>query len=203
MGEPVATVPRRDPISRSPRDAHEVGACSWRVLADVLLLKSPAWLDGVEVVRVRRQVEQANAEVLAPRFHARVVVGLQVVEHENVAALQPRQQRVNEPGDEAVLVRCGEHGAHQHPVSRIAPSRVRFFPQFIGVRSTNSWPLFTQAWLLVIDAFRPDSSMKTSRSGGTHESLERFSLQHDVRAQLLERSQSFFSPRTQPDTGLA
>ena len=54
-----------------------------------------------------------------------------------------------------------------HPESRIAPVRVRLPPQFIGVRSTYSWPFFTQAWVRVIERFSPDSSIKTSLPAGT------------------------------------
>ena len=54
-----------------------------------------------------------------------------------------------------------------HPDRRIAPSKVRFLPQFIGIRSTSSSPRFTHAWLRLIITFIPDSSRNTSRSTGT------------------------------------
>ena len=53
------------------------------------------------------------------------------------------------------------------PERRMAPIKVRFLPQFMGVRSTYSSPFFTHAWERVIERLSPDSSRNTSFSTGT------------------------------------
>ena len=92
-----------------------------------------------------------------------------------------------------------------HPLRRMAPSIVKFGPQFIGVRSMYSVPFLTQAWLRVMARFSPASSMKTSRSTG----IERTSRQKASRfATTSGRSCSsgrtrFFSPRSLRDAARA
>lgn len=76
----------RDPVAGSSSNAHKLGAGSRGVLTDVLLLVTPARLDGVEVVGVRGQVQESNAEVLAPELDPRALVRDQVVHHKDVAA---------------------------------------------------------------------------------------------------------------------
>ena len=81
----------------------------------MLFLEGPAGLNRVEVGRVCRQVQQADTASAAPRRHARVMMGPQVVHDHHVAGLQPRQQVGGEPRDEPLGVGGGKHGPQHHP----------------------------------------------------------------------------------------
>jgi hypothetical protein len=50
MSEPLTTVPRRAAVASSPGDAEQGGAVARGVTTDILLLKRPARLDGIEVL---------------------------------------------------------------------------------------------------------------------------------------------------------
>src|SRR5579863_5028461 len=73
--------------------------------ANVLFLKDPAGLNGVEVRGVGWLVNHTYASCSAGGNDAGIVVGVQVVHHQDVVPLQFRQQLLREPCDEAVRVR--------------------------------------------------------------------------------------------------
>lgn len=85
-----------------------------------------------------------------------------------------------------------------HPDRRIAPSKVRFLPQFIGIRSTSSSPRFTHAWLRLIITFIPDSSRNTSRSTGIRRIRRRNCARFTTTSgrRLSSGRRRFFSQRT-------
>ena len=91
------------------------GRIAGREAANLLLLQRPAGLDRVEVVRVGRQIEHANASSSAERSNTRVVVSREVVEDEHVSAPQLREQLLGEPLDEPLLVRAREHRGQENP----------------------------------------------------------------------------------------
>src|SRR6267143_2556182 len=168
MGEPLATMARCNAKARAASHAAKSDRISRSVPADLLLLQDPARLDRIEVMRVRREVDDADAAGRADSDDPLVVMRREIVEQQDVTPLELGEQLLGEPIDEALLVRAGKHrGEDDQPVSRIAPSSVRFLPQFMGVRSMYSHPFFTQAWLRVIETLSPDSSRKTSRLDDT------------------------------------
>ena len=103
MGEPLSNVSRADLVPGTTCDADKVGRSSWGVLPNVLLLKRPA--DGVEVMRVGREVDEPDSEARAPVLHAGVLVRAEVVEQQDVSAAQTGQELGNEPRHEPVLIR--------------------------------------------------------------------------------------------------
>lgn len=115
MSEPIETMAFSNAMSGAARDTAEVIWMAGRDAADMLLLKRPPRLNGIEVWRVRRQIDDADASRSAGRTHPWVVVGGQVVHHDDVAWPQLRQQASLQPPDEAVLVGGGEHGGEHHP----------------------------------------------------------------------------------------
>lgn len=202
MSEPVATMLLRDAVSSTTRDAAKDIGMARRNPTDVLLLQRPAGLDRVEVGRVRRQIDDANAACSAGRLDPRIVMGLEVVHDDDVAVSELWQQLVLHPRNEAVLVRGCEHTREHHPpVRRIAPSNVRFLPQFIGIRSMSSSPRFTHAWLRLIDTFIPDSSRNTSRSIGTRRIFLRYAARLTTTSgrRLSSGRRRFFLQRNRAD----
>jgi hypothetical protein len=115
MSEPIATMAFSNAMSGPARETPEVIWMARRDAADVLLLKRPPRFNGIEVRRVRRQIDDADASRSAGGPHAWIVVGGQVVHHDDIAWPQLRQQVSLQPPDEAVLVGGGEHGREHHP----------------------------------------------------------------------------------------
>src|SRR5207244_5352958 len=99
MREPLATMPWGNSKASPPRDASQRDGIARSVAADLLLLEAPARLDRVEVVRIRRQVDDADARGCAERVHSLVVVCRKVVEDEDVAPLEPWEQLLRQPVD--------------------------------------------------------------------------------------------------------
>ena len=61
MSERLSAMAWLDALASSPGDSEKGVPGSRSVAADVLLLKTPAEFDGVEVVRVGRKIEDADA----------------------------------------------------------------------------------------------------------------------------------------------
>ena len=118
MREPAATVPRCNSVPRPLGNPKQNLLRPRGVLSHVLLLKAPTWLDRVEVVRIGRQVHDAHSVCGAERHDAIVVMGLQVVEHQDVASIQSPQELAAKPVHESLSVRGLEHGAHQDPAGQ-------------------------------------------------------------------------------------
>jgi hypothetical protein len=69
---------------------------------------------------------------------ARVVLRREVVEHKEVTAFEPRSSlSASHSTKRALLVRANIVESSTQPVSRIAPSSVRFLPQCID--ATEQW----------------------------------------------------------------
>ena len=118
ISKPLAAMPRGNAKARSASDAAKSERVAWSVAADLLLLEAPARLDRVEVVRVRRKVDDAHAGVGAERDDALIVMCREVVEDEDVAALEPWEQLPRQPRDEAFLAGAGENGGEQDPAGQ-------------------------------------------------------------------------------------
>ena len=90
MAEPVPAVTLGNAISSASGYAPQSFGLSRSVSPDVLLLKRPSGFDGVEVWRVRREVEDANAVGSTEACDSAVVVRLQVIHHQDVTSFQLR-----------------------------------------------------------------------------------------------------------------
>src|SRR5919201_3786980 len=115
MREPLATMARGDSKAGPPSDSPERDGSTRSVSTDLLFLKGPAQLDGIEVVRVRRKVHNADAVLGAERHDPAIVVRCEVVEDNDVTGREPWQELLLEPVDEALLVGCPKHGGEHHP----------------------------------------------------------------------------------------
>src|SRR4051812_44981104 len=104
MCEPVATVPLRNAMPSSASDASKLVWLPRSDTANVLLLQRPARLDRIQVGRVRRQIDDANAASGAGRTNPPVVVRREIVHHDDIPAAQPWQQLRLQPCHEPVLV---------------------------------------------------------------------------------------------------
>src|SRR5262245_38645826 len=100
MGEPLTAMPSRNAEAGTSCDPAQGSRIARSEPADLLFLQRPAGLDRVEVVRVGRQVEDANGAAGAERSDTWVVVGREVVEDEHVATAQLGKQVPREPLDE-------------------------------------------------------------------------------------------------------
>ena len=91
--------------------------------SEVLLLHSPAGLDGIEVGRIRRQVHDTDTVCPAGGCDPGVMVRGQIVHHDNVARREAREQLGLEPRDEAGPVRGLEHRGEDDPTRQ--PDRAK------------------------------------------------------------------------------
>jgi hypothetical protein len=103
-------------IARPSGYATESNGIAWSVFANELLLYPPPRLDGIEVRGIGRQVDNADAFCRAGRDDARVVVSWEIVEDQDIASAQLRQQGRFQPVDEAVLVDRLERAAERDPL---------------------------------------------------------------------------------------
>src|SRR5260370_33837009 len=87
------------------------------MLADVLLLQGPPRLDGIEVRRVRRLIEETYAARDARRFDPRVVMRAEVIHDEDVAASEPWEKLLLEPSYEAITIGGLPLSNEDHPTS--------------------------------------------------------------------------------------
>src|SRR5713101_2852264 len=97
MGEPLATMARCNAKARAASDAAKSDRISRSVPADLLLLQAPARLDRIEVMRVRREVDDADAAGRAESDDALVVMRGEIVEQQDVAPLELWEQLLGEP----------------------------------------------------------------------------------------------------------
>src|SRR5712692_2321043 len=90
MGEPLATMARCNAKARAASDAAKSDRISRSVPADLLLLQAPARLDRIEVMRVRREVDDADAAGRAESDDPLVVMRREIVEksEEHTSELQ-------------------------------------------------------------------------------------------------------------------
>ena len=95
-----------------------LGSCFCR--AELLLELRPCFLDGIEVRRVRRQVEQFGSCRLDPFADAGHFMRAEVVHHDHVSGLEGRAEHVVEVGQEDFGIRGRfhrhrrDHAVHAH-----------------------------------------------------------------------------------------
>src|SRR5262245_39022497 len=96
-------MPLRDPVPSSPSNSAQSIAIAWSDSPNVLLLQRPRRFDRIEVGRVRRKVANLDAAKGTLRSYASVVMSSEVVQDDDVPALELRKQFRCEPRDEPVL----------------------------------------------------------------------------------------------------
>jgi hypothetical protein len=99
-------------MSRALRRASKRRTGPWRDRADALLDQGPRGLDGIEVVRIRRQKSQRGSRLFDQGLDRRRFVSGEVVQDHDVAAPQLPHQVPTHPRDKADRIhgapRCGE-----------------------------------------------------------------------------------------------
>jgi len=166
MGEPVPTMPWTDDVSRTLRRASQRRSGPRRDGADALFDQRPRGLDGIEVVRVRREKPERRPGLLDQVPHGRRFVRGEIVQDHDVTAPQMSHQVTTDPRDKATRFMAPHAVASVSQRSmRMAPTSVRLSPQLIGRGSTSTAPRGSQACDRPIARFAPDSSRKTRRRG--------------------------------------
>lgn len=108
-------MPLRDAVASTTRHASKVIGRPRSVTTDVLFLKRPSGLDGVQIRRVRRLIKNAYAVLATNRSDARVVMGPEVVHHDHIPTPELGKQLATQPINESVSVGRREHRAQHHP----------------------------------------------------------------------------------------
>jgi len=103
MGKPLTAVMRTDDVACRAGDASQREGRPWGVGPDALLDESPGRLDGIEIVRVGRQVAHGGAPLFDQRADFRGFVRLQIVEQDDITRTQARPEAAAHPLDEARL----------------------------------------------------------------------------------------------------
>ena len=94
---------------------------------------SPGFLDGVEVGRVRRQVQHVGATLLKPFSHPGYLVRAEIIHDHNVARTQLRAEHLVEVGEEDVGIggRLDGHGC-DHAAEAHGPKNGQDLPVTAG-----------------------------------------------------------------------
>src|SRR5262245_42268131 len=117
MGEILTTVIRRHRVAAGAGNASQGRSGPWRALTNVAFHETPCRLDRIEVVRVRGQSFEHGAALLNEEVDFRSLVCREVVEHDDIAASQPRRQSATNPLDEADLIHGVPLRAEHDPTS--------------------------------------------------------------------------------------
>jgi hypothetical protein len=88
---------------------------AWRDGFDVLFCQSPTRFDRIEIWRVRRQIFDASIRSFDQRDDATIVMGLRVVENDDVTEPELWNEAVANPLNESITVRGFEDGAKRDP----------------------------------------------------------------------------------------
>lgn len=195
MDEPVAGMAGGDAKASALSNAPERDRMTGAVLTDVLLLQCPSGLDRVEIGRVRGEIDDPDAALLAGRNDSGVVMRRKIVEDDHVARCEPREQLPLQPTDEAMPVGRLEHRRQHHPAGQ---------PDGAEEGQVGA-PIHRHALDVLAPAFhpsvRPTHREIEARFVEKHELLdrdaqdattERPSLPYDVRPQALQGPLPFF-----------
>ena len=88
---------RTNDVTCCARNLPQGSSRAGRVLADTFLDQSPRRLDGIQVVRIRRQKPQGRASRLNELSNGRRLMCVEVVEQHNVSATEPWRQAAAHP----------------------------------------------------------------------------------------------------------
>lgn len=195
MSKPVATMPLGDTVARTTSDAAKRIGVAWRDATDVLLLERPARFDWIEVGRVRRQIDDANAARSTGGRNPSIVVGPQIVHDHDIAAFELGQQLALDPRNEAVLVR-GRKLTRQHdpsgepnrPEQRKVRAPVHRDPidELLAALDPRMAPTHRHVHPRLVEEHEPFDGYATDLS------QIRRTLDDDVRPQTLQRPSALF-----------
>src|SRR5439155_4327577 len=115
MGEILTTMMRPNDVTASAGHAAERIASPRRVRADVLFDQRPGGFDGIEIVRVGRQKLHRRPAAFDDRADRWRFVGLQIIEHDDIAAPQMRCETAPDPLNERLGVERAPFGAQREP----------------------------------------------------------------------------------------
>jgi hypothetical protein len=162
----------------------------------MLLLKSPGRFDRIEVRRIRRVVDEPYTGGFAEHFNLRIVMGLRVVHHNDVAASQLREQFGFHPRNEALGIRRIEHCCEQNPARKSNRS---------DQGEALSSPVHGYALLKLAAAFDPSVAPRhraieaslveedeTANRDLANRPYEGLSFNDNVRPKTLQRPAAFF-----------
>lgn len=159
MGKPLIAMMRTHDVAGGAGGPRSVGT-------DAFLDESLCGFDGIEIMRVGRQVAQRGATP----FDERTDRGALCAWRLSSSTTSPRRRRGARPRRTQSMKHAFVIARHfvlrvSQPSRRMAPTSVRLSPQFIGRASTYSCPRWTHAWERPIAMFAPASSRKTRRFG--------------------------------------
>src|SRR6187200_1723977 len=117
MSEPLTTVIRADDVTCGPRHVAQSVSGARSKGADALLDEPPGRLDRIQVVRVRWQKSDTRPAADNDASDARIFVGAQIVEHDDIPGLQARGQTPSDPRDERLRRGGRPLGAQRHPAA--------------------------------------------------------------------------------------
>src|SRR5690349_11784447 len=101
MGKPLLAMPRLDDEPCVLSGAAQGQLATRSDFSNVLLDQAPGGFDGVEVMRVGREITEPRSARDDRRFHSGIFVRTQVVEYDDVAAAQAGGEPLSDPRDEA------------------------------------------------------------------------------------------------------
>src|SRR5690606_38140453 len=195
MDEILSTVEGRHGVPCGPGDSAQRAPGAWSVGPDPLLDETPDRFNGIEVMRVGRQVFHPRAAGFDAGPDLPGLVSREIVEHDDVAAAQPWCETASDPGDERAFV----HGA---------PLRVEDHPTVTTDRPHQReivTPVHRPRFDVFFAALDPDmrSAHRQVRAGfiEKHQPLriltplpshERLALDHHVRPIDFTRARPFF-----------
>jgi len=104
MTKPFVAVALADPARGMASDSSQCEGGSRSSRSNHSLDDAPGGLDGIEVGGIRREIFDPDAALLEYGADARVVMGLCVIEYDNIPRHQFRYQAVLQPADEAVAI---------------------------------------------------------------------------------------------------
>jgi hypothetical protein len=195
MSKPALGVSGRDAKAGTTCNPAKGDGVPRSVLSDVLLLERPARLNGVQVRRVRRQVDDTHAARGTCRDHARVVMGGEVVQDEDIAGRETTEEASPEPSDESAPVGRLEHRVEHDPAREADSAEQREIRAPVHRQTVDVFAAALHPGMAAAHREVEPGLVEKYELVGRHTpdlSTKRRSLGYDVWPQTLQRSSAFF-----------
>src|SRR5262245_9388675 len=186
---------RRHRVPRGAGDSPQRRSAAWCVGPNVSFDETPRGLDRIEIVRIRWQSFHASAALFDVERHLGRFVRGQVIEHDDVAATQPRCQPAPHPLDEGDFFHRAPLRAQHDPAATADGANQR---QIVTPVHRSRFHVFLTAFHPRVRAAHRDVGPgfieKHEPSGilPTHPSHERCAFRRDIRTVHLARPLAFF-----------
>lgn len=195
MLEPTSAMACRNTMTGPARESAKRNGMARSVATDILLLKSPTRLDGIQVRRIGRHVQQTHAAERARGGDSRIMVGGKVVHHEHVTGTELGQKLALEPANKSFCVGCGEHRSEHDPSGE--PNRSEHGQRFAPIHGNAIDELAATLHPRVCSAHRKVHARFVEENqlvGGdaADQAQELAALLLDVGAQTFQRPAAFF-----------